>query len=120
MSDWPNYLFRRDFTEWQDVLKDIPLGVIDEHSIYPLVAALQAGDTGVGKELWNVEEMKEWSVRGVEVIYNGLNSRDFATRSKFKYCLGIVFPQEAIGPTGRVYLCWNDPVVAEPIPDASE
>lgn len=113
MSDWPNYLFRRDFTEYQDVLKDIPVGLVDEHSIYSLLATLQAGDTGVGKDKWNISEFEEFSLKGVEVIYNGLNSRDFATRSKFKYCLGIVFPPEAIGPTGRMYLCWNDPAPVE-------
>lgn len=122
MSDWPNYLFRPDFTEYESVLKDIPVGVADDYTSQLLLSVLLAGDPGEFKDRWNIDPMKtEFNLVGVNVVYNGLNHPNFATRSKFKYCLGIIFPENSTAPTGRIYLCWNEPVVVvPPVEETSE
>lgn len=110
-TDWRNYLLRCNFTEFGDQLAKIPLGQPDEGSLRLIAAALDAIGPRDERGKWSFDQMAaEWSLFGVEVVYNGKNSRNFATISIFKYCLLLRFPNWVTSPVGDLYMCWNDPV----------
>ena len=112
--DWRNYLLRCNFTQFADQLSAVPLGVLQEGDQRLIAAALDEIGPLDDKGKWSFSQMaEEWSLYGVEIIYNGLNSRDFPTISIYKHCLAMRFPEWATAPVGVLYMCWNDPVVEE-------
>jgi len=110
--DWRNYLLRNDFTEHADLLSAIPEGELNESGQRAIAAALNASGPMAQQKMWNQTEMTaEYSLNGAVVLYNGLNDREFATLSLFKYALRVKFPEWSTAPVGDLFLCWNDPVV---------
>jgi hypothetical protein len=115
MQDWPNYLIRQDFTELGIMLRDIPLGPLNEadQRLVAQILSESGPTTDAGK--WNMDEhATEYSLNGAEVVYNELNHRDLPTFSTYKYALGLRFPERSTGPVGTLYFCWHDPVVEAP------
>lgn len=115
MNDWPNYLIRQDFTEMGELLAEVPLGLLDESNQRFIASIFASYGPVADQEKWNLEEsVNEFSLNGVEVLFNGLNGRDLPTFSTFKYALCLSFPERSTAPIGCLYLCWHDPVVDEP------
>lgn len=110
MSDWPNYLIRTDFTARGAQLAQIPLGPLDD-SDQRFIAAVLADDTDpANKDKWNLDPAStEFSLNGVEVVFNGLNKQSLPTFSFFKYALGLKFPERSTAPVGSIYMCWYEP-----------
>ena len=107
-SDWPNYLFRCDFTEFAEVLSQLPLGVADENTQRTIAAALDTAGPVDQRQHWSLtNDVTEYTLFGVEILYNGPNDRDFATLSTFKHCLRMRFPASTTAPVGAVFMCWN-------------
>lgn len=114
MKDWLNYLVRADFTEPGEILREIPLGPLNEADQRLFAQILSDGASPEDKDKWNMDEHgKEYCLNGAEVVFNDLNHRDLPTFSTFKYALGLRFPARSIGPVGTIYLCWHDPVEEE-------
>lgn len=105
--NWTNYLFFNDFASHAEELSTIPLGVLSKNDALTLGVILQEIDTGVGKELWNVDAVgTQWCLTGAEVSYNGDNHHRFATLSTYNNVLILSFPETSEGPVGKLYLCW--------------
>lgn len=104
--NWTNYFFHTDFSSCAEALAVVE--VTDELTLdqrMALVSILTEVDKGVGKDLWVVEgNDKEWNLAHAKVTYNGKNSRDFATNSKYSHVLTLTFSNESVAPTGRLYL----------------
>lgn len=114
MKDWLNYLVRADFTEPGEILREIPLGPLNEADQRLFAQILSDGASPEDKDKWNMDEHgKEYCLNGAEVVFNDLNHRDLPTFSTFKYALGLRFPERSTGPIGTIYLCWHDPVEEE-------
>ncbi|MNM35595.1 hypothetical protein D3C81_462950 [compost metagenome] len=109
MNNWTNYFFHTDFSESAESLAGIEVATeirLDQRMA--LVSILSATDTGEGKDLWVVEgNDKEWNLSTASVAYNGKNSRDFATNSKYSHVLVLKFGSDSVQPTGRLYLQYN-------------
>lgn len=108
-ANWTNYFFHTDFTPSADGL--VGIEVADEISLdqrMALASILTATDKGEGKELWVIEgNDKEWNLSEARVTYNGKNSNDFATNSKYSHVLILAFPDECVTPRGKLYLQYN-------------
>lgn len=110
MSDWPNYLIRQDFTARGKDLAKIPVGLLDEGGQRMISAILSENGIAEDKDKWSISaDSTDYSLNGVEVVYNGVNKYSLPTFSFFKYALGLKFPARSTGPTGYVYLCWYEP-----------
>jgi hypothetical protein len=115
MNDWPNYLIRTDFTEMGEVLAKVQVGEMDIINARLISTILSEYGPEAERSLWNTQpDLNEFSLFGAEVKYNGPNTQSMPTFSTFKYALCICFPERSVAPVGRLYLCWNDPVVEEP------
>lgn len=107
--NWTNYFFHTDFSAHAEALSVVE--VADELTLdqrMALVSVLTEVDSGAGKGLWVVEgNDKEWNLALATVTYNGKNSRDFATNSKYSHVLTLSFSAESEAPQGRLYLQYN-------------
>lgn len=117
---WPNYLFHADFSADQAELAGIALGPINADSATLLAATLSTHDSGEGRALWTDQAAEEWSLAGVEVVYNGQNSSLFPTKYIHNTVLGIKFPDSSVTPPAGtlLYLQYdisdNPPTIPEP------
>ncbi|MNI49625.1 hypothetical protein D3C76_25960 [compost metagenome] len=109
LINWTNYLFHANFTPHAEglagleVAEEIPL---DQRMV--LVSALNDIDKSVGRGLWITEGPdKLWNLTTASITYNGQNSRDFATNSKYNSVLVLSFGKESETPQGRLYLQYN-------------
>ena len=106
-NDWQNYFFHVDFSKYGQLLSEFPLGILPNNLADKLVMALRAIDTDEGSQLWNNSTDTDWSLQGVEVIYNDINRTKLPAKYGYRYALGLNFPQRESGITGRCYLVWN-------------
>jgi hypothetical protein len=121
MSNWPNYLIRQDFTLHGNELAAVPLGLLDESNQRLIAAVLSEGADQADKDKWNMEEYgTEYSLNGVEVVFNDLNKVSLPTFSFFKYALGLKFPEVSTAPAGTIYMCWHEPAAKAPVVSTEE
>jgi len=121
MSNWPNYLIRQDFTARGNQLSAVPLGLLNESDQRLIAALLSEGADRADKDKWNMEEYgTEYSLNGVEVVFNGLNKNSLPTFSFFKYALGLKFPAASTAPVGTIYMCWYEPAAKAPVASTEE
>lgn len=111
-KQWKNYFFSTDFSDVAGFLKDKEPGYIFTGEEASLLAAIfQEHDPRKSKrELWqNAGDHRDYSVRGAEVIYNGVNHRDKPTNAKFTHVMTLLFPEEQEAPKGRIHVQYNLP-----------
>lgn len=108
-KQWANLLFRTDFTDVKAALKPLPVGPLSTEN-RQLVAGL-LNDHDMNEESfgrWDAEPHgTQYSLEGVEVVYNGANKRSFSTNSTFKNVLILKFPATSEAPQDRIYLQYN-------------
>ncbi|MNE64078.1 hypothetical protein D3C80_1594650 [compost metagenome] len=103
-----------------ELLAEVQVGECDIRNMQLLSSVLANYGPEADRAKWNTQaDLREYSLFGVEVLYNGLNSQSLPTFSTFKYALCVSFPAISEAPCGRVYLCWNDPVAEEPAEPAT-
>lgn len=106
---WTNYFFHTDFSAQAEGLSGLEVGdemTLDQRMV--LASILTETDQGEGKELWTVDgNGTEWNLSLATIAYNGPNSRDFATNSKYSHVLALKFKTSSTAPTGRLYLQYN-------------
>lgn len=109
IQNWTNYFFRTNFSAHTQALAAFEVAEeIPADQRLALVSILTATDRGEGKELWLVEGPdKEWNLDVASITYNGPNSPDFATNSKYSHVLILSFSEESVKPIGKLYLQYN-------------
>ena len=76
------YEYPFDFTPYARVLAD---QVVGQTPTAELASALAA----VSGHPWTLDFQKEFTLYGARVFYRGPNQAEFATSSRFKYCIGV-------------------------------
>lgn len=103
-----NYFFNADFSSLKDSLQQFQEGmVLDEETGFTMAALLSEKDKKEGKQRWVAdpdENVVEWNLYGVKVVYHGNNSTDFPTKAKFKKVLILEFPERSVKLVGRIYV----------------
>jgi len=109
IQNWTNYFFRTNFSAHAQALAAIEAAEeIPADQRLALVSILSETDRGEGKELWLTGGPdKEWNLDVASVTYNGPNSPDFATNSKYSHVLILSFSEESVKPIGKLYLQYN-------------
>jgi hypothetical protein len=106
---WINYFFGTDFTPVAEALKSIQVDtVLKDDTALGMVALLQEIDKGEGKDSWVTDDVSvQWNLTNVHVCYNGVNTPDLPTNSKYSHVLMLMFPEGSVAPTGKVCLQYN-------------
>lgn len=111
------YTYPFDLSEHRDVLIDIEEGIIADADAEAIAGILPLIDHNATKGEWNADYEKDiWSLAGATVLYNGLNSLNFATNQRFKYVMQLQLREGVTTPSGVFFLHYNDPFD----PDAPE
>lgn len=107
--NWTNYFFHTDFSTSEAALKSLEVSSpVSESQGQILLDILTTTDTGEGKDQWVTEGATDnWNLANASIVYNGSNSRDFATNSSYSDVLILEFSEKSTAPVNRVYLQYN-------------
>ncbi|MNQ00185.1 hypothetical protein D3C85_128280 [compost metagenome] len=113
---WKSYFFSVDFSPEHEFLQSILSGqTLESPTSESLAAIFHAYDRKVGKDQWiGAGETLEYNLNGAVAFYNGPNSRDYPTNSKYTHVLMLQFPDGSLAPVGRIYIQYNVPAPVEP------